>query len=409
MRSIVVLIAGAGILGLFIWRSVLIYHNGLDLINFGYTVLTIMALASLGCIVGTLLFRRRIKAILAGMLAFAVLLIAVEGVLCYGVKVMQVDSERNGNGNYSSMYRWKHAYPEPDQQGLEWVRKLHVNYPNSEKKAGKADYSYIHRYNSMGLRNEEVFESKDSNEQRFIILGDSFTEGFGAPEDSTWVSQLETILQSKYPAFKINCINAGSAGSDPVYEYALLEPLAGLNPDVVIMSLNISDIGEVAVRGGLERYIDTNPVLPYGPWWEPVYATSFTIRHIMRGVFGYDQYLFSKKEQSAKFDSAYESILKVLAKCRQLAEEKQFSFILIVHPTLAELEAGKSELQPFAEFVSSTFDFPVVAISPCFQQRIGAEEKEPNEYFWPADKHMNSEGYGIFAQCVAEYLTYTGD
>ena len=91
------------------------------------------------------------------------------------------------------------------------------------------------RINSRGFRGDEwCFESL----HRILILGDSFTFGYGVEEDDTYSSVLERSLREE------NCgatvYNAGIPGYGTVQEYSLLTELYDIiRPQLVILAYTV--------------------------------------------------------------------------------------------------------------------------------------------------------------------------
>ena len=110
----------------------------------------------------------------------------------------------------------EHNKSDKQSKGL-WV---HPRYEVSLDK--KKEFSYVIKCNGEGLRDIDHNIKKDSSEYRIICMGNSFTEGIGAPQDSTWPRQLENILSLKSKK-KITVFNAGNSGADVFFEYKLLE------------------------------------------------------------------------------------------------------------------------------------------------------------------------------------------
>jgi len=70
---------------------------------------------------------------------------------------------------------------------------------------------------SKGIRSlVEIPYGKKENEYRILVLGDSWTFGFGVDDEQTFCYKLEKKLQEKYPKRKITVINGGC----PAYSIA---------------------------------------------------------------------------------------------------------------------------------------------------------------------------------------------
>lgn len=165
-------------------------------------------------------------------------------------------SEQNGRGRYYSNYpahrhNWSRVF-HSEKLSDEW---LNLPPAGSKQEAG-SEFSYMHHYNRWRLRDRDITWEKPANELRIFGLGDSFTEGIGTPDDSTWTRLLESSLQAADTVHRIRTLNAGRSGADPCESLVILrEVLLPMQPDVVVLALNSSDIMDFMMRGGTERFL----------------------------------------------------------------------------------------------------------------------------------------------------------
>lgn len=97
--------------------------------------------------------------------------------------------------------------------------------------------------NSFGLRSPEVAVPKPAGVFRVLLLGDSFTFGYGAREDDVFARQLERLLRERHPGRSIEVVNAGVISYCPLLEYLQYRNhLTGLDADVVILNFDMSDV-----------------------------------------------------------------------------------------------------------------------------------------------------------------------
>ncbi|MFP6621168.1 MAG: GDSL-type esterase/lipase family protein [Pirellulaceae bacterium] len=98
--------------------------------------------------------------------------------------------------------------------------------------------------NSRGLRDREYSDEKPPGTRRILVLGDSYTWGYGVGDKEIYTEVLETLLQEKYPHYEI--INAGVSGwgTDQQYLFLLQEGL-NYSPDLVIVAHFINDLDEI--------------------------------------------------------------------------------------------------------------------------------------------------------------------
>ncbi|HOY38517.1 MAG TPA: hypothetical protein PLK75_04390, partial [Bacteroidales bacterium] len=137
------------------------------------------------------------------------------------------------------------------------------------------DCSFEITTNSWGYRDKEWTPENMKSKIRIMALGDSFTEGYGAPADSTWMNLLEKEIADTGYYF----INGGMIGSDPVADYNRLKTnLIELDPDIILFAINITDLSDLMLRGGPERLSNSSVEKLKAPWWELIYAMSHTLR-----------------------------------------------------------------------------------------------------------------------------------
>lgn len=118
----------------------------------------------------------------------------------------------------------------------------YVPFCNDSMVNSCTEFSYVHHFNDFGLRDRE-FSSYDRGDDFVVVgLGDSFTEGVGAPGDSTWPHLLENELNTLFPNRRSIVMNGGVSGSDLFYSQRLLEGcFMGFRPDMVVLCLNMTD------------------------------------------------------------------------------------------------------------------------------------------------------------------------
>ncbi|MBK7147463.1 MAG: hypothetical protein IPH78_01265 [Bacteroidetes bacterium] len=177
-----------------------------------------------------------------------------------------------------------------------------VSVPHSLRTEQKPEFSFSHRFSSLGLNNPEIGLQKKKNTYRTLVLGDSFTEGAGAPSDSSWGRILEKLRNQTADTVNHEVINAGISGSDVFFSYVLLrDKLMLYQPDEIIYLMNASDILDIQLRGGMERFAPDSTVQwrVQNPWWEPVYARLYTLRALVHHFTTIDFSLRTQAKRNA--------------------------------------------------------------------------------------------------------------
>jgi hypothetical protein len=102
------------------------------------------------------------------------------------------------------------------------------------------EFRYTFATNRDGLRDRD-FGAK-GNAYRIVVLGDSFTFGFGVDHPQTYVKRLERRLQERYRPRPIEVVNGGVNGYGTAHQYFLLErKLLRYEPDLVLVGFVAND------------------------------------------------------------------------------------------------------------------------------------------------------------------------
>jgi hypothetical protein len=99
------------------------------------------------------------------------------------------------------------------------------------------------RINQHGVRErEEIGPEKPAGEKRIVCIGDSFTFGWGIPEELCWVRLLENRMREA--GTEVRTVNCGAAGTVCVDEYwwGLRTRFHVFQPDAVIVTLCLNDL-----------------------------------------------------------------------------------------------------------------------------------------------------------------------
>ena len=306
------------------------------------------------------------------------------------------------NGKYAT-FNERYGKPYHSLFATDQKSWYHINPPHQVASQTLSEYSYAIRANNEGLLDKDFTVEKKPHAFRIMVIGDSFVQGMGAVVDSTLPAQLQRILKKQYgDSSNIEVWNCGVANSDPFFEYMLFaNRLQKYNPDYVIEVVNFTDITDVILRGGFNRFnADSTVTFNSAPWYEPLYAKSFLFRSIYHDVFHYSWlFLRPKQEEKAKENSSV-MIGEVLTDFKKLCTARHIPFLAAFHPSNYELrEKTEYSMQNLISHCDSTH-IQYVDIKACLVAQ-GLEGEKSKALYWPVDGHCNRLGYMYFAQCIS--------
>lgn len=277
--------------------------------------------------------------------------------------------------------------------------------PNVNHCLCNLEYQFYRTTNSEGLSDSEFTTAKRPNELRIMGIGDSFTEGDGTDKDSTYLKFTERILNRTYGNKNLKFMNAGICGSDIVFEYQLLhDKLLKYKPDIVIAVINSTDITDIALRGGFERFL-ANGTVRYrsAPWWEFFYVQNYVFRLIATVVLRADWQLITNAEMKKLGPLSIKVIQETSVKLNQLGKQNGFKFILLVHPFLSEWQTKKYNfgLDAALEQTGRVKNIDVYNALEYYVSQKHIPDKDITNYYWKIDGHHNAKGYGLLGEVAA--------
>ncbi len=259
-----------------------------------------------------------------------------------------------------------------------------------------SEYSFERKPNKEGYSDKDwTIEKKDSC-FRIIAIGDSFTEGDGTHKDSTWLK----FIERKTPDENIEYFNAGLCGSDPIFGYYNLEnTLIKYKPDLVILCVNPSDIEDIVIRGGFERFQNEEIVFKKGPWWEFIYASS----HVSRAFYNlfFDDKLLPKSNPKIENQKSIEIIQNCLLKFNTFCEKNNCQFICVFHPFKLEIKKNQNSFENTMSFCEKN---AIVYINLNEYYQNQKVKSNIQQYYWKKDGHHNAKGYELMADGIFEGL-----
>jgi hypothetical protein len=260
----------------------------------------------------------------------------------------------------------------------------------------KDEFTYKISSNNDGLRDIDHSLNKSEDELRIICFGNSFTEGIGAPQDSTWPKLLEDNLNSIYDG-KISVFNAGISGSDPFFSYMLLEErMLKYKPDIVLLALQETDFNFHRFRGGFERFTDNGYHYREPPSWEKLYAASYVFRLFLNNILGYpNKYLQSQEEYKKEIINANLDIENCVNRFYKLSTVENFKFVVVIIDfrlnSKYDLMASKLKKEDIITVIDlKDFNKNIKKLS----------DKELKSFFWKIDMHCNSKGYNFISNGI---------
>jgi lysophospholipase L1-like esterase len=120
--------------------------------------------------------------------------------------------------------------------------------------AARAPFAVEFRYNTLGFRDVE-WGAKRPGVRRVIVMGDSFTEGWGVREADTYPRVLERLLAAAEPG-RWEVRNAGRRGADFPALFGIFEETLAYAPDVLVYGMVPNDVDRSPDIAARQAYLN---------------------------------------------------------------------------------------------------------------------------------------------------------
>lgn len=333
--------------------------------------------------------RNRIYKVTRILFAIGFFLVLTELAIRYSGLYAQL-SEKNGH-SFLSLF-------EPTHHGQ------FQNYtPNDTLHINNTEFSYLHYIDKYGFRNSNSVDMLDTID--VLALGDSFTEGLGAPQDSSWPVLLSNLYNKRV-------YNAGIMGSDPVYGLKLLqEQYIRMQPKIVIFAVNYSDLTDIIIRGGEERFLPDGGIkYKKEPWFMNIYRYSHLFRATLHLVFQYDYMFNPPNQREVKLNNALDVLTRTITDANKLCSTHGIKMQVFIHPIPQEYYKNLDSRLDFRKIdelqgLLSINNVDAINLRGQLEDTLKTSEQW-KAVSWPIDGHFNSKGYQLMATLIGENLHY---
>ena len=268
------------------------------------------------------------------------------------------------------------------------------------------------RINRFGLRErEDLTPDKPAGQRRILCLGDSFTFGWGIPEERGWVRLLEDDLRRDRG--DVRTVNCGAAGTVCVdeYWYGLQHRFAVFQPDAVVLTICLNDLipssglnvlGPTRATGWRTLDLALQAIgrkpLDLDPAFDWVGQLLALPRAEGEAAGLYDP---SNKPFEAMWSQGVPQ--KALREAKAWCDARKVPFLVVVWPFLQGLGPGR--FYPFRRLHDLVAADCAAAGIPCHDV-LPALAATPADELWvtPADPHANPRAQTLATPGIAAFV-----
>lgn len=271
----------------------------------------------------------------------------------------------------------------------------HEHVPNKEAFL----YGVNVKINSYGFRDREYSLEKPYDTYRIMVLGDSFTLGWGVPIDDAYSEVLEHMLNENIKGKKFEVINTALGNYNTQMEYEMLkEKGISFKPDMVILGYYPND-PELTVKfdiNGISTFIKRHSYI-YMFFWDRITNLKTKIKAGSK-TGSYTGYVHGLYKNGFEGRRIMESSLNGII---DLSRQNNITPVVVVLPqffgNLKNYEF--SEVYPIISNITSKKGVLAIDMLPYFQSYSTKDVIISAE-----DAHPNKLGHSIIAKAIYDKI-----
>ena len=269
----------------------------------------------------------------------------------------------------------------------------HEHIPNSEAELMNVNI----KINSLGFRDDEMSEIKDTNENRILVVGSSITLGWGVPFDSVFTSILEKKLNNSNNNIKTyNVINSANGNYNTYMEFLFLQKILPIiNPDMVILHYFIND-AEIITPKSANFFVRNSYFIAY--LYVRVRQALHAKRNSYTSIGEYYKALYNESSQG------FIIAKKAIRDMKQLCDKDNIEFMVLIQPDLHDISIDSDQAKCYQIIENFLRDYNIVFIdlSGPFRDKFG--DNPYNIWVNSDDSHPNASGHAVIFNELYKYF-----
>ncbi len=279
-----------------------------------------------------------------------------------------------------------------------------VNRPNQ---TSRTIGGWSVRINSQGFRSDEEYSyEKARDELRILIVGDSFTFGYGVAQDSSYPALLEQHLRRVTRGCTVQVLNAGVNGYNTKQEVVFVQHVGvQYHPDVVIVGFTPNDVVPASeartTRWTTAKTLAARTALYHflAPRLKALLATQERRRYTSAVA------VFLEQRGDPLTNARWQTVRAALQDLVLAGPEHQFVPLVVILPIADQVYAPQTaaELGPQQFFGAIRQGGHLAVLDVLAAFREAAQSGQPLFLDEPT-KHPNPAGHAIVSDQIARYL-----
>jgi len=257
-------------------------------------------------------------------------------------------------------------------------------------------------------RHDHVWSaSKQTNEIRIAVIGDSFTVGSGVQVDDRYANRLESMLNMKDGVPDVDVDVFAKCGTSTFQQVALLDEALKWEPQIVILGICLNDMEDWSKADELERW--RKPLIPQVP---PAWiARPLHCSRALTWLYGRIEEMIAHRNElryyRRLYNPAYSGVTRfrdALSMMNNKCRKAHIAFVPVIFPLLSEpFQKGRYPFEYAHESIHRLCDeLNIQCLDLLSHFRVASPDRL--QVIPGFDPHPNEIAHRMIAESVLLYL-----
>ena len=284
--------------------------------------------------------------------------------------------------------------------------------PYYEARLTTSEYVMSMKHNSLGFRDSEHLKKRSEGITRVVIIGDSFTYGWGVDQDQTYPTLLQPLLEGagdrRYEIFNMGIPGTGTVEAQQIAQVAMT-----FDPQIILLAMLLED--RWAVNGN--DLVD-NARKPQGEqvsttYRQPSAGFPTSIHNFLAGNSALYVYILTRggntlrrqaigmreNQNRQELDAAWELTTGLLAELNDRAKAANVSFAVMRCPFYFDAQRGEPDrISSRLAELGHDLEIPTLDLLP------GLQQLDTDSLYHQRDGHWTAAGNEAAAAIITPFI-----
>jgi len=284
--------------------------------------------------------------------------------------------------------------------------------PHYEARLTTSEYVMSMKHNSLGFRDSEHLKKRSEEITRVVIIGDSFTYGWGVDQDQTYSALLQPLLDAagerQHEIFNMGIPDTGTVEAQQIAQIAM-----AFDPQIIVLAMLLEDRWAVNGNDLVDNARKARGEQASTAGRQPSAGVPTSIHNLLAGNSALYAYIMTRggnamrrqtigmreKKNRQELDASWELTTGLLAELNDQAKAANVTFAVMRCPFYFDAQRGEPDrISRWLAELGHDFEIPALDLLP------GMQQLDTGSLYYQRDGHWTPAGNEAAAAIITPFI-----